>query len=110
MRSKTSRSSLGRLVPALGALWLTMLPRIAMAAGSDDMPWSTLLQRLVNNFTGVFARSLIIIAIVLLGIALAFSEGFFLRRILGVLLGGALAAAAGSFALTFFGFTSGATF
>lgn len=82
----------------------------ARAAASGDMPWEGPLQSLVDSFTGITAQLILILAIVSLGFALAFSEGPILRRVLGVILGGAIAATAASFALSFFGFSSGATF
>ena len=74
------------------------------------MPWEDPIIRLVESLTGPVAQSLLTLAVLLLGFSFAFSEGAFMRRILGVVLGGAIAATAASFALDFFGFASGATF
>jgi len=52
---------------------------------------------------------LLLLAIVALGVAVMWSEGPVLRRAFGLLLGGAIAAAAASIALTLFG-VPGATF
>ena len=82
----------------------------AQAATGGDMPWEAPLRRLVDSIAGPVTQSLLILAVVALGFALAFSEGAALRRVMGVLLGCAIAAAATSFALSFFGFSSGATF
>lgn len=80
------------------------------AATGGDLPWEEPLQRLADSFSGPVTQALLILAIVALGFALAFSEGAALRRVLGVIFGCAIAAAAASFALSFFGFSSGATF
>ena len=96
---------------AMVALCLTCaITQTAQAATGGDLPWETPLQRLAESFAGPVARSLLTLAVVGLGFALAFSEGPVLRRALGVILGCAIAATAASFALSFFGFTSGATF
>ena len=89
---------------------LSTVTQSANAATGGDLPWETPLQRLAESFAGPVARSLLILSVVALGFALAFSEGPVLRRVLGVILGCAIAATAASFALSFFGFTSGATF
>lgn len=81
----------------------------AFAAGSG-MPWEDPLDKLIKSLTGPVTQSLLTLAVLVLGFSFAFSEGAFMRRILGVVLGGAIAATAASFALDFFGFASGATF
>ncbi len=80
------------------------------SAATSGLPWEAPLQAIANSIAGPVAQSILIIAIVLLGFALAFSEGPILRRALGVVLGVTIAATAASFALNFLGFTSGATF
>ncbi len=82
----------------------------ASAATGGDLPWEEPLQRLADSFAGPVTQAVLVIAIVALGFALAFSEGPILRRVLGVIMGCAIAATATSFALSFFGFSSGATF
>ena len=95
--------------PACFLVVLMLVTPSAFAAGSG-MPWEGPLDRLIRSLTGPVAQALLTLAVLLLGFAFAFSEGAFMRRILGVVLGGAIAATAASFALDFFGFTSGATF
>ncbi|MGE3317058.1 MAG: TrbC/VirB2 family protein [Planctomycetaceae bacterium] len=82
----------------------------SFAGTGGGLPWETALQKLVDSLTGPVARSIIVLAVGLLGIALAFSEGGILRTVIRVLFGAAILAAAGTFALSFFGFTSGAIF
>ena len=77
--------------------------------GGSGLPWETALQKLVDSFTGPVMQGVLILAIVALGFAVMWSEGPVLRRAFGLLLGGAIAAAAVSIALTLFG-VSGATF
>jgi len=74
------------------------------------MPWELPLDQLARSFAGPVEQSVLSLAVIALGFALAFSEGPVLRRVLGIILGGAIAAVAVSFTLSFFGFASGATF
>lgn len=108
MTKSTTRSFCRCPAAAYGVL--LSITQTARAATGGDMPWEAPLQRLANSFAGPVAQSILVLAIVGLGFALAFSEGPILRRVLGVIFGGAIAATAASFALSFFGFTSGATF
>ncbi|MGD8450906.1 MAG: TrbC/VirB2 family protein [Phycisphaerae bacterium] len=98
------------LVAAAVVLATISLATPAHATTSGDLPWEEPLQRLADSFAGPVTQAVLILAIVALGFALAFSEGPILRRVLGVILGCAIAATATSFALSFFGFSSGATF
>lgn len=107
MRNLTQRTLLRLSV--LGAVSVLWFPNSALASTSG-VPWEEPLQVVATSVSGPVAQSVIIIAIVILGFSLAFSEGPVLRRVLGVILGGALAAAAASFTLSFFGFAGGATF
>ena len=89
------------------AILVTTQPARAATSG---LPWEAPLLAIATSIAGPVAQSILIIAIVLLGFALAFSEGPILRRALGVVLGVTIAATAASFALNFLGFTTGATF
>lgn len=97
------------MTTATALLTLTFTAK-AEAATGGDLPWEQPLQRLADSFAGPVTQSVLILALVALGFALAFSEGVILRRVLGVVLGCAIAATATTFALTFFGFAAGATF
>lgn len=102
------RGEINLFIAAILVLLFSASP--SYAAASTDMPWESPIQQIVDSLTGVVATSLMSLAIVVLGFALAYSEGPVLRRTLGVVLGCAIAATAASFAASLFGFSSGATF
>lgn len=100
MKSKT----LAGAALALGLF--SALP--AFAAGSG-MPWETPLENIVDSITGPVARGAAVIAIVLAGVTIIFSEGGGgVRKLAFVGLGIAIMFAAVSFFLDFFGFAGGA--
>ena len=85
-----------------------MLAAPAHAAGSG-MPWEAPLEQVVDSITGPVARAAGVIAIVLAGITITFSEGGSgVRKLAFVGLGIAIMLAAVSFFLDFFGFAGGA--
>jgi len=77
--------------------------------GGSGLPWESVLQKIVDSFTGPVVQGVLVLAIVACGFAVMWSEGPVIRRAFGVLLGGAIAAAAVSIALTVFS-VGGATF
>lgn len=80
----------------------------AFAAGSG-MPWEGPLEKIVDSITGPVARGAAVIAIVLAGVTIIFSEGGGgVRKLAFVGLGIAIMFAAVSFFLDFFGFAGGA--
>ena len=80
----------------------------AFAAGSG-MPWETPLENVVDSVTGPVARAAAVIAIVIAGITIIFSEGGGgVRKLAFVGLGIAIMFAAVTFFLDFFGFAGGA--
>jgi len=80
----------------------------AFAAGSG-MPWEGPLEQIVDSITGPVARAAAVIAIVLAGVTIIFSEGGGgVRKLAFVGLGIAIMFAAVSFFLDFFGFAGGA--
>ena len=80
----------------------------AHAAGSG-MPWEGPLEQIVDSITGPVARAAAVIAIVVAGTAIMFSEGGGgVRKLAFVGLGIAVMFAAVSFFLDFFGFAGGA--
>ncbi len=80
----------------------------ALAAGSG-MPWEGPLEKIVDSITGPVARAAAVIAIVLAGVTIIFSEGGGgVRKLAFVGLGIAIMFAAVSFFLDFFGFAGGA--
>lgn len=102
------RGRINLFIAAILVVLLSATP--SYAAAGTDMPWESPIQRIIDSLTGPVAQSALVLAIALLGLALAFSEGPVLRRTLGVVLGCALAATAASFAASLFGISSGATF
>ncbi len=87
---------------------LVALAAPAYAAGSG-MPWEGPLEQIVDSITGPVARAAAVIAIVIAGVTIIFSEGGGgVRKLAFVGLGIAVMFAAVSFFLDFFGFAGGA--
>lgn len=102
----TTARAARRLITAAGLALLLAAP--AHAAGSG-MPWEAPLEQVVDSITGPVARAAGVIAIVLAGITITFSEGGSgVRKLAFVGLGIAIMFAAVSFFLDFFGFAGGA--
>jgi type IV secretion system protein TrbC len=100
------RSTLVRV--GVWTLALVALAAPAHAAGSG-MPWEGPLQQIVDSITGPVARAAAVIAIVIAGVTIIFSEGGGgVRKLAFVGLGIAIMFAAVSFFLDFFGFAGGA--
>jgi type IV secretion system protein TrbC len=77
-------------------------------ASATGLPWEGPLQGIANSLTGPVAQIAGIVAVTIFGIGLAFSEGgTFMRKALMVCLGLAIAFAASSWAISFFGFSGG---
>jgi type IV secretion system protein VirB2 len=90
------------------ALITLVLVAPAYAAGSG-MPWEGPLEQIVDSITGPVARAAAVIAIVIAGVTIIFSEGGGgVRPLAFVGLGIAVMFAAVSFFLDFFGFAGGA--
>lgn len=86
----------------------TLIASPALAGGSG-MPWEGPLQQVVDSFTGPVAQAGGVIAVTIFGLGVAFSEsGSGLRRGVSILFGVAIAFAAASFFMGFFGFGGGA--
>jgi type IV secretion system protein TrbC len=84
------------------------LATAAHAAGTG-MPWEQPLQQVLDSITGPVARAAAVIAIVISGMGIMFSEGGGgVRKLAFVGLGIAIIFAAASFFLQFFGFAGGA--
>lgn len=80
----------------------------AYASGSG-MPWEGPLEQIVDSITGPVARAAAVVAIVIAGVTIIFSEGGGgVRKLAFVGLGIAIMFAAVSFFLDFFGFAGGA--
>jgi type IV secretion system protein VirB2 len=90
------------------AIGIAALAAPAYAAGSG-MPWEGPLEQIVDSITGPVARAAAVIAIVIAGITIIFSEGGGgVRKLAFVGLGIAIMFAAVSFFMDFFGFAGGA--
>ncbi len=77
-------------------------------ASSSGMPWETPLNSLLDSLTGPVSRVLGAVAIIGLGLGVAFSEGGgMMRKALWVVMGLAIAFNAVSWGLTFMGFGGG---
>ena len=85
-------------------------PALAADSGGEPMPWEGPMDRFLQFFTGPFVRIAAIIAIVLIGVGMAFSEnGTGMRKLTTAFFGLALAFGAATWGLSFFGFTGGAS-
>jgi len=92
----------------VGAVLLLAIVGPAHAAGSG-MPWEGPLEQVVDSITGPVARAAAVIAVVIAGVTIIFSEGGGgVRKLAFVGLGIAIMFAAVSFFLDFFGFAGGA--
>jgi len=94
----------------IGASAIAALALVAPAyAAGSGMPWEGPLQQITDSITGPVARAAAVIAIVIAGVTIIFSEGGGgVRKLAFVGLGIAIMFAAVSFFLNFFGFAGGA--
>ena len=94
---------------ALGTALASTLAASPAFAGGSGMPWEGPLQQIVDSFTGPVAQAGGVIAVTIFGLGVAFAEsGSGLRRGVSILFGVAIAFAAASFFMGFFGFGGGA--
>jgi len=102
----------GSLTKYLLTLSLAISGSKAFAAGGGGtgLPWETPLQNLLASLSGPVAQVLGTMAIIFVGLGLAFSEGGgIMRKLLWVVFGLSLAFAAATWGLPFLGFGGGAT-
>lgn len=94
------------------AIFLAIMTMASPAmAGGSGMPWEDPLQQIADSITGPVAKIAGVIAVALAGLGFAFSEsGGFMKKVLGIVFGLAIAFSASTFFLTFFGFSGGAGF
>ncbi len=96
----------GRIALLSGVLLL--LAAHPVFASSTGMPWETPLNQLLDSLTGPVSRVLGAVAIIGLGIGVAFSEGGgMMRKALWVVMGLAIAFNALTWGLSFMGFGGG---
>ena len=75
-----------------------------LTAFAQTMPWESPLQQLLESLQGPTARTIIIGAIIIAGLALCVGEaGSFFRRAMAAVFGGAVAVGASAWAPTLFG-------
>ncbi|MFT3727844.1 MAG: TrbC/VirB2 family protein [Terricaulis sp.] len=103
---KHARRRLIRLTACIALL--SFYATSAHAAGSG-MPWEAPLQQVVDSLTGPVARAAGVVAIVVAGMGIMFTEGGSgIRKLAFVGLGVAVMFAAATWGLTLFGFAGGA--
>ncbi len=82
--------------------------QVYAASTSSGMPWEDPLNKLLDSLTGPVSRVLGAVAIIGLGIGIAFSDGgSMMQKALWVVMGLAIAFNAISWGLTFIGFSGG---
>ena len=92
------------------SLLITGSNAFAAGGGGGGLPWETPLQNLLASLSGPVAQVLGTMAIIFVGLSLAFSEGGgVMRKLLWVVFGLSLAFAAATWGLPFLGFGGGAT-
>ena len=94
------------------ALFLAIMTMASPAmAGGSGMPWENPLQQIADSITGPVAKIAGIIAVALAGLGFAFAEGGgWMKKVLGIIFGLAIAFSASTFFVRFFGFSGGAGF
>lgn len=102
------RAVAAQALTLFGLLALSTTVAIAATAGGGGMPWEGPLNQLLTSLSGPVARVIGGVAIIGLGIGLAFSEGgSTMRKALWVVIGLALAFNALTWGLSFLGFSGG---
>ena len=82
------------------ARWVALLVFVAFASiplYAQGSPWESAVQVLQNSFTGVIARGLALISIVVGGLMFAFGEGQSKRTLAGIIFGVGMAISAVNF-------------
>ncbi len=101
------RAAIAQALLLFGLLALSTTAAVAATAGGG-MPWEGPLNQLLTSLSGPVARVIGGVAIIGLGIGLAFSEGgSTMRKALWVVVGLALAFNALTWGLSFLGFSGG---
>ena len=108
-RERRASVRFSQIVIVVGSLCLFVTVAVAAVSGSG-MPWEAPLHQLLQSLSGPVARAIGGVAIIGLGIGLAFSEGgSTMRKALWVVIGLALAFNALTWGLSFLGFSGGLT-
>jgi type IV secretion system protein VirB2 len=105
MRLHTRGTQVALIVALLGIATATAR---SAGVGGGGMPWEGPLNQLLDSLTGPVSRVVGAVAIIGLGVGIAFSEGgSMMRKALWVVLGLAIAFNAVSWGLGFLGFSGG---
>ncbi|NJO37269.1 MAG: conjugal transfer protein TrbC [Rhizobiales bacterium] len=95
----------------IGAAALSFVAVAEAQAGASGLPWETPLQIITDSMSGPVLQSMLILAILVSGVMIAFTEvGAGAKRLLQAVFGLSIAAAAVSFFPAFFNFAGAATF
>lgn len=93
------------------AALLSVTSNCYAAGSSSGMPWEGPLEQILSSITGPVAKVIGVVAIVLVGLTMAFSEGGgIMRKVLNVVMGLTICFSASTFFLSFFGYGSGLGF
>jgi type IV secretion system protein TrbC len=107
MKRFYSKFSFRLAAVAMSGLSFLFVPGLSHAAATG-MPWESPLQNVLDSISGPVVQILGIIAIILFGLGLAFSEsGGMMRKALWVMLGLSIAFSAVSWGISFLGFSGG---
>ena len=85
--------------------WIHLLVLVILTAASahaQSDPWSRTADAIFRIFTGPLARAFVVVAVVVSGLTLAFSESGGKRGLAGLIFGGSLAIGAGQMATILF--------
>lgn len=98
-----------RLMTLTGVTLAALVMASPAYASGSGMPWEGPLQQVLDSITGPVARAVGVIAIVMAGFTIAFSDGGSgVRKLAWAGLGLACVFAAATWGLTLFGFAGGA--
>ncbi|MDX2274343.1 MAG: TrbC/VirB2 family protein [Hyphomonadaceae bacterium] len=98
-----------RLIMLTGVTLAALAMAAPAYASGSGMPWEGPLQQVLDSITGPVARAVGVIAIVMAGFTIAFSDGGSgVRKLAWAGLGLACVFAAATWGLTLFGFAGGA--
>jgi type IV secretion system protein TrbC len=93
------------------AIVLSVSANCFAAGSSAGMPWEGPLEMITSSMTGNTAKFIGVLAITLVGLTMAFSEGGgIMKKMLNVVMGLCIAFSASTFFLSFFGYGSGLGF
>ena len=95
----------------IGAVALSIVTIGQAHAGASGLPWETPLQAITDSMSGPVLQSMLILAILISGVMIAFTDvSAGAKSLLQAVFGLSIAAAAVSFFPTFFNFAGAATF